>query len=224
LSVPAQLNEILRKRLEKGLIPQVLHPKTSNPALQHGQKGTESKPSFLKSLYVPEKIGFLVNRQLSGEVSQRMIEHICLGGISRRPLEGFCQMLSIKSGLFPKIQALAVGHYISKDLGLVLAMSSKQKLIFGMELDEIRDRTITLHFPEAGQSIKLGQEVLSDVEVSEPAFVLDGQIRKGLDNGSSEEACGLGYGCCLCRTGIDLYILKSAGRRAILEDESINFG
>ena len=78
-------------------------------------------------------------------------------------------------------------------------MSGKQQLIFSMELNEIRDRTLILHFSEAGQSIKLGQEVLSDVEISQPPFVLYGQIGKGLDHGSTEEACGLGYSGCLCR-------------------------
>jgi len=39
-----------------------------------------------------------------------MIENIRLGGISGRPLEVFCQMHSIYSGLICKIQALAVGH------------------------------------------------------------------------------------------------------------------
>ncbi len=72
LSIFTKLYQVLRKRLEKGLVPQVPLIEASYPALENRRERYEGQLPFPVPLHAPEEMIFFPVTELIRKISQRM--------------------------------------------------------------------------------------------------------------------------------------------------------
>jgi len=186
---PRIAEQFVRERLEERLPGQVFVPIALVVRAHQAEAGHQWRAVRSVRVQRGEEFRFLLCAHLAFVVTECLRQHVHHAAAFRPVAENGPEQILVLMENVLDIPSVPIGGDVAQQSHLVLAIGHQQKLVVRLELHERAH--VVVQLPEAGERVKLGEEMLGDAQVVQPGLILHRQIAESGKYRLSQEARSL---------------------------------